>query len=187
MGWGLGIGIRWRSDRFFWSPRRASRRRPSPTISVFLRPSITGCRSRSHFQTCRQDRSESSCRERLPVDMPFMSLRRTCTTSRSITPPALLCPTRDRARASGKCADHRGVVRVRYKVFGDQIDGTFLGIDPTHAHINIPAALMWARGLEERSVRVMFDGHAGWKVATQLKPTDDPSDIHRAEPALSGR
>jgi predicted metalloprotease with PDZ domain len=71
-------------------------------------------------------------------------------------------------------SDHSGVVRVRYKVFGDQIDGTFLGIDSTHAHLNIPAALMWARGLEERSVRIMFDGPAGWKVATQLKPTDHP-------------
>ncbi len=71
-------------------------------------------------------------------------------------------------------SDHTGVVRVRYKVFGDQIDGTFLGIDSTHAHLNIPAALMWARGLEERSVQIMFDGRAGWKVATQLKATDDP-------------
>jgi predicted metalloprotease with PDZ domain len=71
-------------------------------------------------------------------------------------------------------SDHMGVVRVRYEVFGDQVDGTFLGIDATHAHINIPAALMWARGLEERSARVIFDGAAGWKVATQMKPSADP-------------
>ena len=71
-------------------------------------------------------------------------------------------------------SDHSGAVRIRYKVFGDQVDGTFLGIDATHAHINMPAALMWARGLEERPVRVTFDGVAGWKVATQLKPTTDP-------------
>lgn len=69
---------------------------------------------------------------------------------------------------------HSGAVRVRYKVFGDQVDGTFLGIDTTHAHINIPAALMWARGLEGRPVRVTFDGAPGWKVATQLRPTSDP-------------
>jgi predicted metalloprotease with PDZ domain len=67
-----------------------------------------------------------------------------------------------------------GAVRVRYKVFGDQVDGTFLGIDTTHAHINMPAALMWARGLEGRPVRVTFDGAPSWKVATQLHPTSDP-------------
>jgi predicted metalloprotease with PDZ domain len=69
---------------------------------------------------------------------------------------------------------HGGAVRVRYKVFGDRIDGTFLAVDTTHAHINIPAALMWARGLESRPVRVTFDGAPGWKVATQLVPTEDP-------------
>jgi predicted metalloprotease with PDZ domain len=69
---------------------------------------------------------------------------------------------------------HNGTVRVRYQVFGDQVDGTFLGIDTTHAHINMPAAMMWARGLEERPVRVTFDGDADWKVATQLRPTNDP-------------
>jgi predicted metalloprotease with PDZ domain len=71
---------------------------------------------------------------------------------------------------------HRGTVRVRYRVFGDTTDGTFVGIDSSHAHLNIPAALMWARGLEERAVRVIFEPPpgSGWKVATQLHPTNDP-------------
>jgi len=71
---------------------------------------------------------------------------------------------------------HSGVVRVRYKVFGDATDGTYLGVDTSHAHINIPAALMWVRGLEDRPVRVSFEPPPGakWKVATQLHSTDDP-------------
>ncbi len=69
---------------------------------------------------------------------------------------------------------HAGAVRVRYTVFGDQVDGTFLGVDESHAHINIPAALMWARGLESRTIRITFDGADRWKVATQLQPTSDP-------------
>jgi predicted metalloprotease with PDZ domain len=69
---------------------------------------------------------------------------------------------------------HTGVVRVRYKVFGDLVDGTFLAVDTTHAHINIPAALMWARGLEARPVSVTFDAAPEWRIATQLKPTSDP-------------
>jgi predicted metalloprotease with PDZ domain len=68
---------------------------------------------------------------------------------------------------------HSGIVRVRYKVFGDRLDGTYLAIDARHAHINIPAALMWARGLESRAVRVAFAPPTGWKIATQLLPTSE--------------
>src|SRR5262245_58813274 len=39
---------------------------------------------------------------------------------------------------------HSGTVRVQYRVFGDRLDGTYLAVDATHAHINMPAALMWA-------------------------------------------
>ncbi|HUP41370.1 MAG TPA: PDZ domain-containing protein [Vicinamibacterales bacterium] len=69
---------------------------------------------------------------------------------------------------------HRGTVRVRYKVFGDALNGTHLAIDTTHAHLNIPPSLMWARGLEGRAVRVTFDAPAQWRAATQLHPTTDP-------------
>jgi predicted metalloprotease with PDZ domain len=66
-------------------------------------------------------------------------------------------------------------VRVRYRVFGDRLDGTYLAVDPTHAHINIPAALMWAVGRESDRVRIRIQPpDASWRVATQLFPTDDP-------------
>lgn len=73
-------------------------------------------------------------------------------------------------------AGHDGTVVVTYKVFGDRTDGTYLGIDSMHAHINIPAALMFARGWFERPARVTFVQPPGktWKVATQLFPTPDP-------------
>jgi predicted metalloprotease with PDZ domain len=66
---------------------------------------------------------------------------------------------------------HSGTVRMQYRVFGDRIDGTYLAIDSTHAHINMPAALMWARGMERRTMTVRFDRPAGtsWSVATQLQ------------------
>lgn len=71
---------------------------------------------------------------------------------------------------------HDGTVRVTYKIFGNRVDGTYLGIDSTHAHMNIPATFMWARGFDSRPVRVTFTQPQGtsWKVATQLFPTDDP-------------
>lgn len=73
-------------------------------------------------------------------------------------------------------AGHDGTVRFTYKVFGDRVDGTYLGIDVTHAHLNMPASLMWGVGLERRPATVRFEPPAGrdWQVATQLYPSDDP-------------
>jgi predicted metalloprotease with PDZ domain len=70
---------------------------------------------------------------------------------------------------------HSGTVRVTYRVFGDRLDGTYLAIDTSHAHINMPAAIMWARGFERRPITIRFDRPAGasWRVATQLTPGTD--------------
>ena len=71
---------------------------------------------------------------------------------------------------------HDGTVRIVYKIYGDYVDGTYLGIDATHAHMNMPATLLWARGFDGRSVRITFDApkSPSWVVATQLFPTGDP-------------
>lgn len=71
---------------------------------------------------------------------------------------------------------HDGTVAVSYRVFGDRTDGTYLSVDATHGHLNMPAALIWARGLEQRAARVEFVPPAGktWNVATQLFPTGSP-------------
>ena len=67
-------------------------------------------------------------------------------------------------------------LRVVYKVFGNQVDGTYLAIDASHAHMNMPATLMWARGLDARPIRVTFVPPPGsaWKPATQLFATAEP-------------
>jgi len=69
-------------------------------------------------------------------------------------------------------SDHGGSVKVTYKIYGDVVDGTYLAVDTTHAHINMPAAIMWARGLDDRPATLTFDPPAGtrWQVATQLHP-----------------
>lgn len=69
---------------------------------------------------------------------------------------------------------HNGTVVFSYTLFGDVDNGTYSAIDPSHAHLNMPATFVWARGFEQAPVRVEFkplEG-AGWKVATQLMPTD---------------
>ena len=81
---------------------------------------------------------------------------------------------------------HGGTVRITYKIYGNHVDGTYLAVDASHAHMNIPATLMWARGLDMRPAKVTLtapppptagtaSGTTGsWKVATQLFTTSDP-------------
>ena len=65
---------------------------------------------------------------------------------------------------------HAGSVIIKYKVYGNHLDGTYLAIDSSHAHINMPAAIMWARGFDDRPATLTFAPPAGaeWQVATQL-------------------
>lgn len=72
-------------------------------------------------------------------------------------------------------AGHDGTVTVRYTLFGDRTDGTYTGIDASHAHLNIPATFVWARGMESVPIQVRFERPDGWRVATQLAPTADSS------------
>jgi predicted metalloprotease with PDZ domain len=73
--------------------------------------------------------------------------------------------------------DHNGTVRVTYTLFADRADGTYSAIDATHAHMNMPATFMWARGVTTRPIAITFRAPAesGWRVATQLRPTADPA------------
>ncbi len=70
---------------------------------------------------------------------------------------------------------HKGTVIVEYTVFGDHADGTYIGIDATHAHLNTPATFAWAHGYEKTpvSIRISVPDGSNWAVATQLKPQID--------------
>ena len=71
---------------------------------------------------------------------------------------------------------HDGTVRLVYKIFGDTPDGTYLGVDTTHARMNMPAVFMWVPGMESRAMKITFTPPPGlnWKIATQLYATLDP-------------
>jgi predicted metalloprotease with PDZ domain len=73
-------------------------------------------------------------------------------------------------------AGHDGTVRAVYRIYGDHVDGTYFAVDTTHAHLNIPASLMWASGLDARPARVTFEPprDSGWRAATQLYATPQP-------------
>jgi predicted metalloprotease with PDZ domain len=70
-------------------------------------------------------------------------------------------------------ARHDGTVRISYTVWGDRVDGTYLGIDHSHAHLNMPATFMYAAGMESTPISLRIHPRAGWKIATQLAPTRD--------------
>ncbi|WP_420479819.1 M61 family metallopeptidase [Brevundimonas sp. FT23028] len=73
-------------------------------------------------------------------------------------------------------AGHDGTVTVTYTLFGDRADGTYAQIDATHAHLNMPATLLWARGQDDRPVELTFRApDPSWRIATQLAPTADPT------------
>ena len=86
-------------------------------------------------------------------------------------------------------AGHDGTVRITYKIYGDLVDGTYLGIDTSHAHMNMPATLMWARRLDDatrtRHVRAAarLELEAGDAALSDLRRVD----VHRAEPAVPVR
>ena len=71
--------------------------------------------------------------------------------------------------------DIEGTIEVRYTLFADRAGGTYTGIDQSHAHLNMPATFMWARGTEAYPITVRFEpASPDWRVATQLMPTSDP-------------
>ncbi|WP_413670884.1 M61 family metallopeptidase [Mucilaginibacter sp. Mucisp86] len=67
--------------------------------------------------------------------------------------------------------EHPATVKVSYTLFGNWTDGTYTSIDPSHAHLNMPATFMWVVGQDKRPLTFEFNDldKYGWKVASQLK------------------
>ncbi|MFC6998441.1 M61 family metallopeptidase [Rufibacter roseus] len=70
---------------------------------------------------------------------------------------------------------HDGTVNVSYTLFADHADGTYAGVNQTHAHLNAPATFMYAPSLEKAPIQVQFipPANSNWTAATQLKPEAD--------------
>ncbi len=71
---------------------------------------------------------------------------------------------------------HDGTVSLTYTLFADRAGGTYSQVDPTHAHLNMPATFMWVRGMDDANIRIAFHPAAGskWAAATQLVPAGAP-------------
>jgi predicted metalloprotease with PDZ domain len=70
---------------------------------------------------------------------------------------------------------HNGYIRFQYTLYGNYADGTYVGLDPTNVHFNMPGAFMWLKGAENSPITIHFNVPAEWHwtVATQLQPTGD--------------
>ncbi|MFD2872997.1 M61 family metallopeptidase [Mucilaginibacter ximonensis] len=68
-------------------------------------------------------------------------------------------------------ANHGATVKVSYTLYADWTDGTYAGIDRSHAHLNMPAVIMWLAGADKRPIHIDFADvkHHEWLIATQLK------------------
>src|SRR5476651_1008789 len=73
-------------------------------------------------------------------------------------------------------AQHPESVKITYTLFANWTDGTYASIDPSHAHLNMPAAMMWGIGMDARPIHFLFKDYDkyGWRFATQLKPEGQP-------------
>src|ERR1700744_1600204 len=67
--------------------------------------------------------------------------------------------------------EHGNTVKLSYTLFGNWTDGTYASIDPSHAHLNMPATFLWVVGQEKRAIKFEFNDldKYGWKWATELK------------------
>ncbi len=70
---------------------------------------------------------------------------------------------------------HNGYIRVQYTLYGNYADGTYVGLDPDGAHLNMPGAFLWIKGFDNSPITIHFDVPAEWHwtIATQLMPTSD--------------
>ena len=71
---------------------------------------------------------------------------------------------------------HDRKVVFRYTLFANRADGTFSQVNREHAHLNIPATFVWAKGYERRPVELDIEipPDSGWRAATQLEAAGSP-------------
>ncbi len=66
-----------------------------------------------------------------------------------------------------------GVVRVHYKVFGNDLNGSFSQFDSTHANINGASVYMYVEGHKPDPLTLVVDVPGGWKVYSGFSLSPD--------------
>ena len=73
-------------------------------------------------------------------------------------------------------------INISYTLFANHADGTYSSIDTEFANLNLPATLLWVKGMERIPVKVIFNlpNNSRWKIATQLTLLDSVKHIYSA-------
>lgn len=73
-------------------------------------------------------------------------------------------------------------LNISYTLYANHADGTYSGIDADFSILNIPATLLWIKGMEHIPVKVIFSitDKSSWKIATQLTMIDSVKHIFSA-------
>src|SRR6476620_322374 len=53
-----------------------------------------------------------------------------------------------------RVATHKGVIKLTYTLYGNYADGTYVGIDETGYHLNMPGAFMWIKGFDNAPITI---------------------------------
>ncbi|MBL7471957.1 M61 family metallopeptidase [Robertkochia sediminum] len=66
-------------------------------------------------------------------------------------------------------------LKVTYTLFANYADGTYSDISESHAHLNMPATLIYAPSQRNKEHRITFETRKdlNWKIATQLAKEND--------------
>jgi predicted metalloprotease with PDZ domain len=62
---------------------------------------------------------------------------------------------------------------LRYKVFGDDLSGTFSQLDARHANLNGASVFMYVVGHKQDPVRLQIEAPAGWRIVNGYAPQAD--------------
>jgi predicted metalloprotease with PDZ domain len=66
-----------------------------------------------------------------------------------------------------------GEIRVRYRVFGNDLNGSFSQIDTTHADLNGASIYMYVDGHKPDPIHLLVDAPEGWKVVSGFSLSTD--------------
>lgn len=77
-------------------------------------------------------------------------------------------------------AQRVGEIRVRYRVFGNDLNGSFSQIDATHANLNGASTYMYVVGHKPDPISLVIEVPAGWKVISGYSLSTDQSNFEAA-------
>ncbi|WP_431209335.1 hypothetical protein ACQ86N_24485 [Puia sp. P3] len=78
---------------------------------------------------------------------------------------------------------HSGYIRVQYTLYGNYADGTYVGLDADGAHLNMPGAFMWLKGVDNTPITIQLQRPARMALDNSHPATDHRRPTRPSRPA----